>query len=87
MKISVSGLRTSTSDWEAVRNLPREHLPSLTPEQRQVAQKLRISEEDYALNTSEHRFDINIEIDGTPFPLRIEENIVDDRLESGSVNA
>ncbi len=48
MEISVSGLRTSTSDWEAVRNLPREQLPSLTPEQRQVAQKLRIPEEDYA---------------------------------------
>lgn len=48
MNISVQGLRTSITDWEAVRNLPTEQLLPLSPEQREVAGKLRISEVDYA---------------------------------------
>ena len=48
MDISVEGLRTSITDWEAVRGLPKEKLPPLSPEQREVAKKLQIPEEDYA---------------------------------------
>jgi hypothetical protein len=48
MNISVAGTRTSTVDWEAVRDLPESSLPSLTPEQRAVAGKLGISPVDYA---------------------------------------
>jgi hypothetical protein len=36
------------TDWEAVKTLPADQLPPLTPEQREVARKLRIPEEDYA---------------------------------------
>lgn len=128
MNISVDGWRASLSDWEAVRNLPQEQLPSLTPEQREVARKLRISVEDYArsvlagrrttesllakttrfarllqervrnraaqadvesvaLRTFEHRFDIELKLDGAVLPLRVDENIVDDLFESGSADA
>jgi hypothetical protein len=48
MKVSVVGYRASTADWERVRNLPREQLPPLTPEQKVVADNLKIPEEDYA---------------------------------------
>ena len=48
MNIAVDGLRTSAGDWEAVRNIPREQLPPLNERQREVARKLKISEEDYA---------------------------------------
>ncbi len=48
MDISVHGFRTGHTDWEAVRDVPREQLPPLSPEQREVARKLHISEEDYA---------------------------------------
>jgi hypothetical protein len=128
MYISVEGSRASISDWEAVRNLPREQLPGLTPEQKEVASKLGIPEEDYArsvlagqrtmerlltkterlarllepsirarqaraaiehvtLNTWEDRFEIQIRVDGNPFPLMIEESVIDDLFESGSADA
>jgi hypothetical protein len=48
MEISVQGWRASPSDWEAVRKLPKEELPALTDEQKEVARKLKVSEEDYA---------------------------------------
>jgi len=48
MNISVQGSRTSSADWESVRNLPAEQLPPLSPEQREVARKLGISQDDYA---------------------------------------
>jgi len=48
MDISVQGWRTSSGDWEAVRSIPREQLPALTEEQKQVAHKLGVSEEAYA---------------------------------------
>jgi hypothetical protein len=48
MNISVRGFRTGLADWEAVRGVPAEQLPPLSPEQREVARKLHISEEDYA---------------------------------------
>lgn len=48
MEISVQGWKASPSDWEAVRKLPKDQLPPLTEEQRTVAHKLGISEEDYA---------------------------------------
>ena len=47
IKIVVSGSRSGKSDWEAAQNTPQELLPPLTPEQRSVAQQLRIREEDY----------------------------------------
>jgi hypothetical protein len=48
MEISVHGWRASAGDWEAVRKLPKDQLPALTVEQKEVARKLRVSEEDYA---------------------------------------
>jgi hypothetical protein len=48
MEISVQGWRASPSDWKAVRGIPKEELPPLTAEQKEVAQKLGIPEEDYA---------------------------------------
>lgn len=48
MRISVHGLRTSARDWEEVRDLTRNQIPPLTAEQRAVAAKMRIPEEDYA---------------------------------------
>jgi len=48
LNISVEGLRTGVTDWDAVRGLPADKLPSLTPEQQQVAAQMGISQEDYA---------------------------------------
>jgi hypothetical protein len=48
MQISVEGRRSSTSDWQAVRDIPGDQLKPLTPEQAEVAAQLKISAEDYA---------------------------------------
>jgi len=48
MEIAVDGWRASAADWEAVKSLPSEQLPSLSKEQREVAGKLGIPEADYA---------------------------------------
>jgi hypothetical protein len=48
MEIAVDGWRAGSVDWEKVRNLPSEQLPQLTEDQRAVARKLGVSEEDYA---------------------------------------
>ncbi|HXZ28079.1 MAG TPA: hypothetical protein VEG08_08795 [Terriglobales bacterium] len=48
MEIAVDGWRASLGAWQAVRNVPREQLPQLTPEQQTVARKMGIPEEDYA---------------------------------------
>jgi hypothetical protein len=48
MQISVQGWKASAGDWEAVRSIPTNQLPELTEEQKAVARKLGISEEDYA---------------------------------------
>ena len=48
MEIAVDGWRAGSVEWEKVRNLPPEQLPQLTDDQRAVARKLGISEEDYA---------------------------------------
>jgi flagellar motor protein MotB len=48
MQISVQGWKASPSEWEAVRKLPKDQLPPLTEEQREVARKLGVSKEDYA---------------------------------------
>jgi hypothetical protein len=48
MEIAVDGWRTGAADWDAVRSLPVEQLPPLSEEQRSVAKKLGISEQDYA---------------------------------------
>ena len=48
MEIAVDGWRSGVADWDAVRNLPAEQLPQLTDEQRAVARKLGIPEQDYA---------------------------------------
>lgn len=46
--ISVDGSRTEPRVWEAVRALPEDQLPPLTPAQREVAASLHIPEKDYA---------------------------------------
>ena len=48
MEIAVDGWRSSVADWDAVRNIPPDQLPQLSPEQREVARKLGIPEPDYA---------------------------------------
>lgn len=48
VEISVYGARTNSADWAAVRDLPRDRLPELTPGQKEVARKFKIPEEDYA---------------------------------------
>jgi hypothetical protein len=48
MRVSVEGWRSSASDWEEVRDIPKERLEPLTPEQAAVAEKMRIPAEDYA---------------------------------------
>jgi hypothetical protein len=128
MEIVVDGWRSSVADWDAVRSIPVEQLPALSEEQREVAKKLGIPEEDYArsvlagernreallvktqrlarlleqrlgrtgvqarvnrvvLRTIEHRFDVELQIDGREVPLRIEETIVNDYFDSGSADA
>jgi hypothetical protein len=128
MQISVDGWKASPSVWSAVRGIPKDQLPSLTEEQKAVARKLGVSEEDYArsalagertqaallaktetfarlldktihdlgfsasvekvvLRIIEDRFDVLLDMKGTKLPLRINEALVDDLLESGSVEA
>jgi len=128
MEIGVDGWRAGAAEWNAVRAVPANELPALTPEQREVAKKLGVSEQDYArsalagqrtreallykterfarlleqrmqasglsgtitrvmLRTIEHRFDVEIQSDGRFVPVRIEENLVDDYFDSGSVDA
>ena len=48
MEIAVEGWRPSATDWDAVRRVPPEELPTLTPAQREVVQKLGMSAEEYA---------------------------------------
>jgi len=48
MEISVQGWKASPSDWEAVRKMPKGELPALSDEQKEVARKLGLTEEDYA---------------------------------------
>jgi hypothetical protein len=48
MDISVQGYRTSSADWDEVKNLSDDKLPPLSPEQREVAAKMGIPERDYA---------------------------------------
>ena len=48
MEIAVQGWRANAAEWDAARAIPFQDLPALTDEQRQVARKLDISEEDYA---------------------------------------
>jgi hypothetical protein len=53
MQISVEGRRSSTSDWQAVRDIPGDQLKPLTPEQAAVAAELKIPAEDYARSVLE----------------------------------
>jgi hypothetical protein len=128
MEISVEGWRASPSDWSAVRSVPRDQLPALTEEQREVAKKLGIAEEDYArsvlagqrtseallgkterlgrllnqrlkairedasvervsLSSTDHRFDVTLIVKEQRVPLRIDENLVDDYFDGGSLQA
>jgi hypothetical protein len=128
MEITVDGWRASVADWNAARSVPDTELPPLTPEQREVAKKLGVSENDYArsalagerarevllrkterfarlleqrlsalklhatvtrvmLRTFEHRFDVEIDANSQLVPLRIEESLVDDYFDGGSIEA
>ena len=48
MEIAVDGWRSGAAEREAARSLSPEQLPRLTDEQRSVARKLGIPEEEYA---------------------------------------
>ena len=128
MEIAVQGWRASASEWDAVRGIPPKDLPALTDEQREVARKLGVAEEDYArsvlagqrtqevllqkaealaaflenrianegrqvqvdrvvLDVVEHRFIVELDVNGKSRILRIDENIVDDYFDSGSMDA
>ena len=48
MEIAVDGWRSSVAEWNAVRSLAVDELPPLSREQREVAKKLGVAEQDYA---------------------------------------
>jgi hypothetical protein len=48
MEISVQGWRASAAEWQSVKSIPKDQLPELTEEQKDVAGKLGVAEEDYA---------------------------------------
>lgn len=48
LKIEVEGVRISTPEWEAAREVPKLDLPPLNEAQREAAGKMKLSEEDYA---------------------------------------
>ncbi|HTF62550.1 MAG TPA: hypothetical protein VK638_07545 [Edaphobacter sp.] len=48
MEVVVTGWRSSNQDWSRAQQWPLQDLPPLTAEQKTVAHKLGISEEDYA---------------------------------------
>ena len=128
MEIAVQGWRSSAADWDAVRGVPLGELPVLTNEQREVARKLGVPEEDYArsalagqrtqevllqkaqafasfleqlikrnhhpvsvsrvvLDVVEHRFVVELDVNGKPVILRVGESVVDDYFDSGSTEA
>jgi hypothetical protein len=128
MEIAVQGWRSYPAEWQAVRSVPGNELPPLSDEQRQVARKLGIPEEDYArsvlagqrtqevllqkteglarfleqrieasglpaiikkivLVVVEEKFTVELEVNGRPLVLRIDESIVDDFFDSGSEEA
>jgi hypothetical protein len=126
MDIFVQGSRSSAADWVAARGIPREQLPPLTAEQKEVANGLGIPEEDYArsalagqrgsakllakterfarvvakrarakgaevdqvtLNAFDGRFEVEGKAGETPLFIRVDEGIVDELFESGSVEA
>jgi hypothetical protein len=128
MEIAVQGWRASAADWDAVRSVPVEQLPALSEQQREVARKLGVPEEDYArsalagqrtqetllhkaealagflqklveknhfdvsisrimLDVVEHRFVIELTVNGSSKIFRVDESIVDDYFDSGSQEA
>jgi len=46
--VFVSGVTSSVEDWQKAMNAPKTELPKLNEEQREVARKMGISEEEYA---------------------------------------
>ena len=46
--IFVSGSTGSVEDWQRAMNAPKSELPKLNEEQRSVARKMGMSEEEYA---------------------------------------
>ena len=48
MQIVVDGWRAGISEWREARRVPADKLPQLTAEQKEVARKMGIPEEDYA---------------------------------------
>jgi hypothetical protein len=56
-------------------------------EQRVRSSRLQAGIRRVMLRTFEHRFDVEIEADGRIIPLRIEEALVDDYFDAGSLDA
>ena len=46
--VFVSGVTSSVEDWQKAMSAPKTELPKLNEEQREVARKMEISEEEYA---------------------------------------
>jgi hypothetical protein len=47
MEIRVDGYRSTNEDWLTAHRIPSSELPPITPEEKQVAEKLGISPEEY----------------------------------------
>jgi hypothetical protein len=47
MEIRVDGYRSTNENWLTAHRIPSSELPPITPEEEQVAEKLRISPEEY----------------------------------------
>jgi len=46
--VFVSGVTGSVEDWQKAMNAPKTELPKLTAQQREIARRMNISEEEYA---------------------------------------
>jgi hypothetical protein len=125
MQVFVEGSRSTSDDWLSAQQLPASELPSLSAEQKSVAEKLGVSPEDYArsakagemtrhelhaktetfgsvlerkirdrvpnasvesvaLLTFEGKFRVVAVVGGKHVRLQIDEELVDDLLQSGS---
>ena len=87
MQVIVEGWRSSSSDWLKAQQLSPEELPPLSPEQKDVAEKLGISEEDYARSTkagelSRQELQAKAEAFGTFLESRLRKRVADASIQS-----
>lgn len=72
--IFVSGVTGSVEDWQRAMNAPKTELPKLNDEQKEVARRMGISEEEYARGVLVGQYGENRQLQrGKAIGLRIEE--------------